>query len=411
MVDWVSSGDGRQTADHGQCAVSLLPRDADTVLVLPPSATSWHRITLPKAPANKLRAALEGLLEDHLLTDTAQLHFAVSPQARSGQDVWIATCEKAWLRSWLEAMDQAGHPVNRIVPGIAPLDGTVGLVDSESTPGHLGAVHWAYTIDDGVWLASSSPEGAAATRLPRADQLGGAGAAQGLIELHTPPESKGTERSTTVRYLADPTSVTTVEKLFDRPWALCTQTEWLLMCARTPWNLAQFDFSLSSRARMGQRWREMWREWMRAPAWRPARWAVALLLLVWLAGLNLTAWQEQRDLAQKRTAAMNLYRQAFPTTPLVADPLDQMRRDIRLARAAKGQVGPGDLEAQLAAAALAMPEEMESPMHLVFDAGQTRLSGWTGSTEEVDAMQQSLRQRGWSASQDGDDLVISSGRD
>ena len=167
LFDWASSSNGQQITDHGQCAAALLPRDDDVVLVLPPRAVSWHRIALPKVAATRLRAALEGLLEDRLLADTTELHFALEPGGRSGQTVWVAACQKVWLRSWLQTLEGAARPVGRIAPALWP------LVPSEAPGASPGAsrsfsldvpsnIHWAYNENGQTWLGSAGLLGDAA---------------------------------------------------------------------------------------------------------------------------------------------------------------------------------------------------------------------------------------------------------
>jgi len=63
------SADGLAPASMGQAQPALLPRADSVVAVLADSDVAWHRVTLPKAPAARLRAALGGLLEEHLLDD------------------------------------------------------------------------------------------------------------------------------------------------------------------------------------------------------------------------------------------------------------------------------------------------------------------------------------------------------
>ena len=41
LFDWAASGNGQQINETGQCAASLLPRDEDVVLVLPPLIWGW----------------------------------------------------------------------------------------------------------------------------------------------------------------------------------------------------------------------------------------------------------------------------------------------------------------------------------------------------------------------------------
>ena len=62
QLSWVRSGDGQQALEHGRCAASLLPAEAEVVLALPVRALSWHRLAVPKVAASRLRAVLEGLL-------------------------------------------------------------------------------------------------------------------------------------------------------------------------------------------------------------------------------------------------------------------------------------------------------------------------------------------------------------
>ena len=81
-LDWVQPGPDAASPRHGRGPVSLLPRGDDVVLVLPPLAVSWHAVALPRMPANRVRAALDGLLEDRLLDEVDQLHLALEPGGR-----------------------------------------------------------------------------------------------------------------------------------------------------------------------------------------------------------------------------------------------------------------------------------------------------------------------------------------
>ena len=115
--------DGHAVTDHGSVPLALLPHTGrtggDVVAVVPARALSWHRVTLPKgtgANSPRLRAVLEGLLEERLLDDPAALHFALEPGHRPGQPVWVAACNRAWLQASVLALESANRPVARIVP-------------------------------------------------------------------------------------------------------------------------------------------------------------------------------------------------------------------------------------------------------------------------------------------------------
>ncbi|MBR6976595.1 MAG: general secretion pathway protein GspL, partial [Ottowia sp.] len=126
---WVRSDDGQSVAAHSAAAPALLPaagRGVEVVAVAAAQQLSWLRATLPhglKSGSPKLRAALTGLLEDALLDEPQDVHFAVRAAAPGGKEQWVAACRRDWLRAHLDALDAAGRPVARIVPELSPNDG------------------------------------------------------------------------------------------------------------------------------------------------------------------------------------------------------------------------------------------------------------------------------------------------
>ena len=240
-LDWARSGNGQQLAEHGTCAASLLPADDDVVLVLPPHAVSWHRATLPRVANAKLRAVLDGVLEEHLLSDSADLHFALEPGGRAGQTVWVAACHKTWLKAWLQVLEDAGHPVSRIVPSIWP------HLASARHPS-AATVHWAHHQAGRPWLASASALGVVCTPL----QPG----STGVAALVTPTPGDAETPDGAIQWLAEPAAAAEAEQLLGQRFELVALPAWLLRCAQSEWNLAQFDLSLSSTARRGQRLRQ-----------------------------------------------------------------------------------------------------------------------------------------------------------
>ncbi|MDP2221129.1 MAG: type II secretion system protein GspL [Hydrogenophaga sp.] len=398
LLDWATSTDGQQVLDHGLCAASLLPRDDDVVLVLPPRVVSWHRLALPKVASAKLRAVLDGLLEDRVLSDTTELHYALEPGGKSGQTVWVAACHKAWLQSWLQALEAAGRPVSRIAPAVWPLPASAHTTPDNPTAPSL---HWAHDEGGQAWLASANPLGVSCTPLRDSGPNSlGEPASGTLLPPSTSPPTEAT------RWLADPAVASLAERALDQRFELVPRPQWLLQCAQSDWNLAQFDLSLSSGARRGQRFKQQLRRWRSAPAWRPARWGLAALVAVQLVGLNGAAWSERSSLDAKQQALRQALQQGFPQVSLVLDAPLQMRRELTRLQQASGTLSAGDLETMLGALAQAGPGDLPVPTTLGYTPGEGRFSGWRASEDQVRTLQQRLEQNGWRARFDGKELTL-----
>ncbi len=402
VLDWASSVNGETVIDSGQSAAALLPRDDDVVLVLPPRTVSWHRMAVPKVGGARLRAVLDGLLEDRLLTDTADMHFALEPGGRAGQTVWIAACERLWLSGWLQALEAAGRSVARIVPALWPLAPQDG-----ATP----TLHWAHDEGNQVWLASASPLGVCCTPLEDGGHsglgesaLGGLSSAVGGVAN----ELLNADLATT-RLLADPAVASLAERAFNQRFDLIAKPAWLLQCAQSDWNLAQFDLSLSSGARRGQRLRQTLRRLRSAPDWRPARWGLGALVAVQLLGLNLAAWSERNSLNAKQQAVTQTLQQTFPQVTLVLDAPVQMQRELSRLQQASGQLSGGDLETLLGALAQNTPIPGAAPGSVNFTPGELRAGGWALDEASLGALQSALERSGWRVRSDGGELTLQAG--
>lgn len=411
LFDWATSSNGQQITGHGQCAAALLPRDDDMVLVLPPRSVSWHRVSLPKVAQARLRAALDGLLEDRLLTDTSDLHFALEPGGRSGQTVWVAACDRVWLRGWLQVLESANHPVGRIAPALWPL---VPAEAPGATPGASrsfgldvpSSVHWAYNENGQVWLGSAGLLGVSCTPV-RETPMGNGTAADMVVTALMPPanDAPGAPGEFDV-WLADPSVAQQAEQVLQQRFELVAQPAWLLRCAQSDWNLAQFDLSLTAGARRSQRLKRSFRQWRNAPAWRPARWGFAALVGVQLVGLNAAAWHERSTLNDKQQAIVQTLQKSFPQVTVVLDAPVQMQREVARLQAASGALSAGDLETLLAAIDQAAAGNALTPSAIAYNAGEGRFSGWRGSEEQLRALQQTLEQSGWRARFDGSELAL-----
>lgn len=388
------SSDGQHADSHGHAAAALLPdpgRTGQAVAVVPHQALSWHLVHLPLGVPTggrrghaRLRAVLDGLLEERLLDDPSQLHLALAPQAQAGQPCWVAACDKAWLRGHLQALESAGRTVSRIVPAFAP--------QSIAQLWAIGTPDAAWLLATGLASGSESPGSLACLPLggDRADP-----AALATVLQSLPPETA---------IQAEPALVRLAEHL-QRPVQLVTEAERGLAACRLPWDLAQFEFDLGGHSRARRRLLDHWQSFWRAPQWRAARWATALALVAQVAGLNAWAWQENRAIAAKQVQVRSTLTQSFPRIPVVVDAPVQMQREVAALRQASGALTPGDLEPLLAAAAQALPAAAVAQA-LEFQDRQLRLKGVALPADALAEAQQRLAGSGLRLQGDGADLVL-----
>jgi len=379
---YLLSADGLNVARQGRTTPALLPK-ADTVVAwVGPTDVSWHRITLPRAPASKLRAALVGMLEEQLLDDEQAVHLAVAPQPSVGQPTWVAAVQKRWLTQHLEQLEKAGAFVERVVPALWPDDPATGhfFAASDSADGSSAQ----------TWLAYSDANGVRCARMAGTwvrDQMT-AWARQGA------------------RWSASPAVAAQAERWLGVPVAVRADADHALQAVRSLWNLRQFD--LAARARGSRFVRDHWkRVW--SPAWRPARIGVLALVVLHVVGINLWAFHQRSEIERRKQAMITLLKAAHPQVGTIVDAPVQMRRATDSLRAAAGRVGDADLESALAAATQAWPDGQAPIQALRFEQGNLTLVVSSWSADQVERFRARLRSAGWSVQATEGRLVLSRG--
>ena len=384
------SSDGQSVSSQGSAALALLPRPSratgESVALVPAQRLSWQRMTLPQgnlaAHSPRLRAVLEGALEEQLLDEPAQLHLALPPQARPGSTLWVAVCERDWLRGHLQALEQAGITVARIVPEVAP---------ATTEPAQTSAYIVGAPDDARLLVSGYGPE-------------------QGVLLLPLTASTLALIRHSAdvvpaPAWYAEPAVAALAEQLLGQPVPLQNAHERALQALDNSWNLAQFDLAQTGHSRVLRKLSAGLGAFMGATAWRPARWALGVLVLAHLLGLNANAWQERRALAAKQAQVQAVLTQTFPQISVVVDAPVQMERQLALLRQATGSLSAHDLEPLLASSARALPSAW--PLQgLDYSPGQLRLRGPALSAEALAHAQQQLRASGQRLDTEGDTLVI-----
>lgn len=183
-LDFVLLAEG-EVVEAGRAVPTQLPRIKDAahevVGLAPARALSWHAVQLPPgvgAQSPRLRAVLDGLLEDQLLDAPADLHLVLAGDTRGSTDDsrWVAACERRWLAMAVQGLEAAGCKLSRVLPEWGPPG--PARVHVTGTPEHLQLLlcspqSCAQMDFQAELLDWAAPEGSA-TRLSTEPELLGA---------------------------------------------------------------------------------------------------------------------------------------------------------------------------------------------------------------------------------------------
>lgn len=390
--EYATSNDGQTLASHGTAAIGLLPpagRGVEVVAMASASQVSWHRVTLPRGvgPGSpRLRPTLIGMLEDALLDDPETLHFAVDPDAAGGGGAWVAVCNRDWLASHLRALDGAQRPITRIVPELRPRTGNLRMI----VTGEPDRARVLMTGD-------AVPGGAQALPFTQGTLA--------LLQLDALKASDTDAEGGKLELMAEPAVAELAEQLLNRRVTIHQPAKRLLAASRSTWDLAQLDLARTGRARAAKRAGALWRDFLYAPQWRPARWGVVALLVANLAGLNLWAWRTQTELQARRTQVNTALTETFPHVRAIVDAPVQMGREVAALRQSSGATSHRDMEPMLSALGQIIGRQTV-PSAIEYSAGELRVKGVPLPASALNDANQRLRPLGYRAHTDGDALIL-----
>ncbi|MEO3692665.1 type II secretion system protein GspL [Roseateles paludis] len=374
--DWLLTPDGRSVSAEGRNLPAALPHADNVVAVMAENDVSWRRVELPKA-GRQMRAALAGKLEESLLDEPENLHFALEADATPGDTAWVAITARNWLAELLGQLEGAQIFVDRVVPSAAPDLPPGGHFHDASTDGSC-LVELSWTHAEGV---ASLPIGGSLAR-----------------QLLSPASVEGT------RWTSAPGVVALAERWLGASVPVLGRQGRALAALQTGWNLRQFD--LAPKARGTKALWQFLRTFLR-PQWRLVRWGLAVLLLLELLGLNLRAWRLQHELTAQQDAINATLSSTFPHVRAILDAPIQMQKELDLLRQRSGALGEQDFETLLAAAATAWPADRGPADILAFEPGRLIFSDQGWSPQQVDALRSQLRSEGWALEASDGRLVIS----
>ena len=381
QLDYVISRDGTALDTQSSAPWSLLPASAraaqamQVVLVLPVERVSWHQVQLPPGAARsaRLRAVLEGLVEDQLLDDVADLHLALQQPLPAQGPAWLAACDKAWLLDCVREVEQAGFDISALVPELAPP--ALGA----AAPVQL------YALD--------SPQG------PQWVHSSAAGLTRWPLQAAALAAIKPAED---VPVWAEPAVAAQAEALLGRPLFLQTSAQRALLASQGAWDLAQFGIVAS---RGGRSFRRMAQGLQQFSSWRPVRWGLWALLLVQVLGLNLYAYQQQAAVSQERRAMQSAFTSTFPKVQAVVDAPVQMQREVDQLRQRSGQLAQDDAEVMLSAL-MQTANFPAAPAAIHYQDGELKIEGLQLPASALAELTRAMQARGYQLQAQGTTLSM-----
>jgi len=313
-------------ARYVRVSLDALPALKQVTLVFDARDVNLLRVAVPPLSPARLQQALPNLVEDLLLQDAQSCAYAIGPRENDTQQRLVAAIDRGWLEFVVGAFERRGIRVQAAWPAQLALPIGVGQVA-------LACLHDGLALrtqpNDGIgWSAGADAESRTEAIVCALDAVGASASTSAAAEPRRrvavfvedgswqAPALKAAARAgidVDVRALAFP---------LDSPIDLLSARSGT---AARRW-LADVD----------------WR------AWRLPAAAVAASIAVALIGLNLHWALLAKESDRLHASIEQRYRDAFPGTQVIVDPMLQMQRQVASLRARAGQSGPDDFVPLLA---------------------------------------------------------------
>lgn len=322
-------GDGGSVVQQGEGALrsmgDLVAASRRVVLLLAAADVTLLHVKVPPLSHARLKAALPGLVEEQILGDPSECVLVAAPAQSADGMRSIAVVQRAWLEPLVRTLLAHGARSVAALPAQLCLPLQPGSVSAAIGASEITLRHSLY---EGLGLAlAGTPAGA----LQTVRALAG----DSPLVLYVPHDQLG-------EYQALAADAGPGIALEADHWA-----HWIAGSKSTSLDLAPGLGAAGAQARNWKRWR-----------W-PLRLAL-LALAVNLAGLNIEWLRLKREADALRQSMVQIFKAAYPKETVILDPQAQMRRNVAIAKAGSGQLGPDEftyLAAAFGEARRALPRQ------------------------------------------------------
>lgn len=287
------------------------------LLLFAASDVTLLRMQVPPLSAARLKAALPALVEDRLITDTADCVLVALPEA--GNMRTIAVLERSWLQTVVTSVRSLGArqivalPLQLALP--LPAHGAAATVTEMHKQIDLAVRLSAY---EGMGLPMVPVSGDAPEVEVCLALLGLAAHQQ--IALSVPAARLDAYRHAAQSLAQEGMQINVEEEDWQQLLQAADRSALDLMTGLT---------TAESKAIDWQRWR-----WPLVLA--------SLLVMVNVLALNWDWWRLRSEANDVRAAMLRTYKNAFPADSVVVDPLAQAQQKIAAAQRRSGQAAPDD---------------------------------------------------------------------
>ncbi|MCZ7561774.1 MAG: type II secretion system protein GspL [Burkholderiaceae bacterium] len=335
------------TARYVRVSLDALPVLETATLVFDARDVNLLQVVVPALSGARLQQALPNVVEEMLLQDPQSCAYAVGPRVGAEGRRLVAAIDRGWLEFVVGAFERRGIAVQGAWP--AQLALPVGADRTALACLNDGLALCTGLLDGIGWSASSDPDSRAEAIMallasagtpsapfapPAADAAPAAveeEAVVGLAARELPSEPPRLRRRLAV-FVEDASWQTPVLKAASRAGFDAD-------IRALPFPLpAPVDLLAARRGSAAGRWFADvdWRAWRAAAIFGGVSVAAALF------GLNLHWGALAQERAALKAQTERTFREAFPNTPVVIEPLMQMQREVAGLRTRAGQAGPDD---------------------------------------------------------------------